>query len=215
LPEEVLLPPSSRYDRPIATLTEALERLQSLATAEELGLAEATGLQEVVQTLQIALREVLTIDLPPIPSHIPEAIQQRIAAAGVPLADPEIREVLQICHLSQIEGVLAEMALKDRDIRRKREYFLVRLPDFPVERLGSRLPVYTAADFTWNEKNILAVSEREQLKKRYGIDRLASRNLPTRAKFFDRLDRANQVWQDSQSSDISQQSIDPSTELGF
>jgi hypothetical protein len=209
------LPQSSRYDRPIAALAEALERLQSLAATEELGLAAATGLQEVVQTLQIALREVLTIDLPPIPAHIPEATQQRIAAAGVPLADPEIREVLQRCHLSQIEGVLAEMALKDRDIRRKREYFLVRLPDFPVERLGSRLPVYTAADFTWDEKNISAASEREHLKKRYGIDRLGGRNLSTRAKFFDRLDSANQVWQDRQNTDISQQSIDPSTELGF
>jgi hypothetical protein len=85
-----------------------------------------------------------------------------------------------------------------------REYLLVRLPDIPIEQLGSRLPVYTASDFEWTEPR-LSPSELAMIRSKYQIDRLLQQPPRHSPDLFKQIASAELAWEQAQSDTQSEQ----------
>jgi tetratricopeptide (TPR) repeat protein len=177
----------------IAYLQQAIERLQELTpTSHDLtGLAVA---DEVQEQLKKALAALSTAINPQIPDKLSGSLLQQIEDYGIPLDDLEVRAALVAHHPSQIVGVLNEIADRYADIRRRREYFLVRLPEQPVEELGSRLPFYQASDFTWAPPPT-PPEKLAALRQKYQLDRLQKKRS---ADIFGKLEEAHQAWEQAQ-----------------
>ena len=135
-----------------------------------------------VEQLHRALAELSAVVNPPSLDKIPPELLLKAERLGIPLGDIEVRVAITTHHLSQFVGILNEIEQRFAEIRRVREYLLVRLPDIPIEQLGSRLPVYTAADFEWTEPR-LSPAELAAIRSKYQIDRLLDRP----ARHSDRL----------------------------
>jgi hypothetical protein len=177
----------------IAYLQQAIERLQELTpTSHELtGLAVADEVQEHVKKSLAALSTAIN---PQIPENLSGSLLQQLEEYGIPLDDLEVRAALVAHHPSQIVGVLNEIAGRYADIRRRREYFLVRLPEQPIEELGSRLPFYTASDFAWAPPPTPPATL-AALKKKYQLDRLPKKRS---TDIFSKLEEAHQAWERAQ-----------------
>jgi hypothetical protein len=177
----------------IAYLQQAIERLQELTpTSHELtGLAVADEVQEHVKKSLAALSTAIN---PQIPENLSGSLLQQLEEYGIPLDDLEVRAALVAHHPSQIVGVLNEIAGRYADIRRRREYFLVRLPEQPIEELGSRLPFYTASDFAWAPPPTPPATL-AALKKKYQLDRLPKKRS---TDIFSKLEEAHQAWEQAQ-----------------
>jgi hypothetical protein len=177
----------------IAYLQQAIERLQELTpTSHELtGLAVADEVQEHVKKSLAALSTAIN---PQIPENLSGSLLQQLEEYGIPLDDLEVRAALVAHHPSQIVGVLNEIAGRYADIRRRREYFLVRLPEQPIEELGSRLPFYTASDFAWAPPPTPPATL-AALKKKYQLDRLPKKRS---IDIFSKLEEAHQAWEQAQ-----------------
>jgi hypothetical protein len=113
---------------------------------------------------------------------------------GIPLDDIEVRVAITTHDLSQFVGILNDIEQRFATIRRVREYLIVRLPDIAIERLGSRLPIYTAADFEWKEPR-LTPSEIAAIRDRYQIDKLISRSSPDSTNLSRQIEAAKQAWE--------------------
>jgi hypothetical protein len=186
-------------------LTNAIELLQSATQSlTELAAIPAADrpmretINNTVNQIHRAVAELAAALDPPSLERIPPELLTKAERLGIPLDDIEVRVAITTHHLSQFLGILTEIEHRFGEIRRVREYLLVRLPDMPIEQLGSRLPVYTAADFEWNEPR-LAPAELAKIRAKYQIDRLIAR--PTQdTDLFDRIATANLAWERAKAS---------------
>ncbi len=178
----------------IELLNSATQSLTELAAmpADEQPLREAVA--NTVAEIHRALAELSAAIHPPSLDQIPPKLLTKAAKLGIPLDDIEVRVAITTHHLSQFIGILAEIEQRFTEIRRVREYLLVRLPDIPIEPLGSRLPVYTAADFEWNEPR-LSADELAAIRSKYQIDRLLNQPPRHSPDLFSQIDRANLAWE--------------------
>ncbi len=146
-----------------------------------------------VEQIHRALAELSAAVDPPSLAHIPPELLTKAERLGIPLDDIEIRVAISTHHLSQFVGILNEIEQRFVEIRRVREYLLVRLPDLPIEQLGSRLPVYTAADFEWTEPRLSPV-ELAAIRSKYQIDRLLERPAQHSTDLFRQIEAADRAW---------------------
>jgi hypothetical protein len=186
-------------------LNEAISLLQ-LATQNLIDLAaipvEQQPLRETVTNtvnqINRAVAELLAASNPPSLDKIPPDLLIKAERLNVPLDDIEVRVAITTHHLSQFIGILNEIDNRFAEIRRVREYLLVRLPDIPIEQLGSRLPVYTASDFEWTEPR-LSPSELATIRSKYQIDRLLQQPPRHSADLFNQIKSAELAWEQAQS----------------
>jgi hypothetical protein len=178
----------------IDLLHSATQRLTELAAMP----ADARPLRETVANtvaeIHRALAELSAATHPPSLAKIPPELLTKADRLGVPLDDIEVRVAITTHHLSQFVGILNEIEQRFAEIRRVREYLLVRLPDIPIEQLGSRLPVYTAADFEWNEPR-LSAEELAAIRSKYQIDRLLNQPPRHSPDLFSEIELANLAWE--------------------
>ena len=190
-------------------LNEAIGLLQS-ATQNLIDLAaipvEQQPLRETIPTtvdqIHRALAELSAAFNPPSLAKIPPDVLVKAERLGVPLDDIEVRVAITTHHPSQLIGILNEIENRFAEIRRVREYLLVRLPDIPIEQLGSRLPVYTAADFEWTEPR-LSPSELAAIRSKYQIDRLLQQPPRHSADLFTQIATADLAWEQARSNQQS------------
>jgi hypothetical protein len=168
----------------------AIERLEEITpdSHELTGIAVADEVQEHVRRAMAALSAAVN---PQLPHNLSSNILKQLEEYNIPLDDLEVRVALANYHPSQIVGVLNEINNRYAEIRRRREYFLVRLPEQQIEELGSRLPLLEASDFEWSEPPT-SPETLAALKRKYKIDRLKSHQ-PT-ANIFSQIDAAQQAW---------------------
>ncbi len=185
---------TDRLNNAIELLQSVTQRLTELAAMP----SADRPLRETVATSLVEIRRSIAelsaaID-PPSLEQIPEELISKANRLGIPLDDIEVRVAITTHHLSQFVGILNEIENRFAEIRRVREYLLVRLPDIPVEQLGSRLPIYTAADFEWNEPRLSPV-ELAAIRSKYQIDRLLQQPARHSADLFTEIDSAKQAWE--------------------
>ncbi|MEA5540008.1 hypothetical protein VB834_13315 [Limnoraphis robusta Tam1] len=170
------------------TATKQLQTLLETLTPEQITpqlIAETETLfKQALANLAAALN-------PPNLDHIPPDVLSQAESLGIPLNDIEVQVAMSCHHLSQIIGVLAEIDNWAETIRRRREYFLVRLPDMTVEKLGSRLPVMTAADLQGPTEQTPA-SVRDALKAKYNLNRL-NHKTRSQSSLFEKIKQAKQA----------------------
>jgi hypothetical protein len=185
-------------------LNEAISLLQS-ATQSLIELAEIPvdrqPLRETITTtvdqIHRALAELSAAFNPPSLDKIPPNVLIKAERLGIPLDDIEVRVAITTHHPSQLIGVLNEIENRFAEIRRVREYLLVRLPDIPIEQLGSRLPVYTASDFEWTEPR-LSPTELAAIRSKYQIDRLLQQPPRHSTDLFKQIASAELAWAQAQ-----------------
>lgn len=146
---------------------------------------------EVEVLLQQTLANLKAVINPPRLDHIPADVLSQAESLGIPLDDIEVQVAMSSHHLSQIIGVLTEIDNRAEMIKRRREYFLVRLPDIPVEKLGSRLPVMTAADLQGPTEHT-PVSVRDALRAKYNLTLLNPKR-GSSGSLFERIKQAKQA----------------------
>ena len=185
---------TDRLNNAIELLQSVTQRLTELAAMP----SADRPLRETVATSLVEIRrsiaELAAAVDPPSLEYIPEELISKANRLGIPLDDIEVRVAITTHHLSQFVGILNEIENRFAEIRRVREYLLVRLPDIPIEQLGSRLPIYTAADFEWNEPRLSPV-ELAAIRSKYQIDRLLQQPARHSADLFTEIDSANQAWE--------------------
>lgn len=184
----------------IDLLQNVANRLQSMVQTTPANRASNQTVYEATEMVQKALAEMSAAVNPPIYTDIPEELLDKAEALGIPLDDIEIRVAISSHHLSQLAGVLAEIDNRAEEIKRRREYFLVRLPDMPVEKLGSRLPVVTAADFKWSEE-VTPQEVRDAIKAKYKIDNLLQNPPQSRSSLFEKIKQANEALAKAKSAE--------------
>jgi hypothetical protein len=192
-------------------LNEAISLLQS-ATQNLIDLAaipaDKQPLRETVTNtvnqIHRAVAELLAASNPPSLDKIPPDLLIKAERLKIPLDDIEVRVAITTHHLSQFIGILNEIENRFAEIRRVREYLLVRLPDIPIEQLGSRLPVYSASDFEWTEPR-LSPSELATIRSKYQIDRLLQQPPRHSADLFRQIASAELAWEQAQSVTQSEQ----------
>jgi hypothetical protein len=196
---------TNHLDRAISLLqsaTQSLTELSPIAVGQEAAdLVDRPSLRETVsvsiEQIQRALAELAAALDPPSLEKIPPEVLAKAERLGIPLDDVEVRVAIITHHLSQFVGVLNEIEQRFAEIRRVREYLLVRLPDQPIEQLGSRLPVYTAADFEWSEPR-LSPAELATIRAKYQIDRLLTQPPRHSADLFQQIAQADRAWEQAQ-----------------
>ena len=192
-------------------LNEAILLLQS-ATQNLIDLAaipvEQQPLRETVTNtvnqINRAVAELLAASNPPSLDKIPPDLLIKAERLKIPLDDIEVRVAITTHHLSQFIGILNEIDQRFAEIRRVREYLLVRLPDLPIEQLGTRLPVYTAADFEWTEPR-LSPTELAAIRSKYQIDRLLQQPPRHSADLFTQIAAADFAWEQARSAKQSEE----------
>ena len=104
--------------------------------------------------------------------RIPRTLLERLKALRIPL-DERVVGALKEAHQSQIMGALNHVENNFRDIASPRGVFLFQVRKQPIENLGPRQPVVTAADFdvkdiappSENFKSMLAaIAEKKKMK---------------------------------------------------
>jgi hypothetical protein len=178
----------------IESLRQAIQRLQEL-TPQSNELTALAVADEVQEQVKKALAALSTAVNPQIPDHLSGDLLRQLEEYGIPLDDLEVRSALVTHHPSQVVGVLNEISNRYAEIRRRREYFLVRLPEQPVEELGSRLPFYKASDFAWAPPPT-PPEELAALRRKYQLDRLPKKR--NTDGIFDKLEAAHQAWEQAQ-----------------
>ncbi len=178
----------------LASATQSLTQLAAIPITEQ-PLRETVATN--VEIIRRSLAELSAAIDPPVLDQIPPELLTKADSLGIPLDDIEVRVAITTHHPSQFVGILNEIEQRFADIRRVREYLLVRLPDIPIEQLGSRLPVYTAADFEWNEPR-LSPAELAAIRSKYQIDRLLDKPPRHSTDLFSQIEAANQAWEQAQ-----------------
>jgi len=200
---------TNHLNEAIALLQSATKSLTELAVVpvEQQPLRETVA--DAVEQIHRALAELSAAIDPPSLDKIPPELLTKAERLGVPLADIEVRVAITTHHLSQFIGILNEIEQRFEEIRRVREYLLVRLPDIPIEQLGSRMPVYTAADFEWHEPR-LSPAELAVIRQKYQIDRLLQQPPRHSADLFAQIESADRAWEQARVDRQSQELNDTS-----
>ncbi len=189
---------TSHLNNAIELLQSATERLTQLAAMPTAEQPIRETVAATVEQVDRALAELSAVITPPTLDRIPAELLMKADRLGIPLNDIEVCVAITTHHLSQFAGIINEIDQRFTEIRRVREYLLVRLPDMPIEQLGSRLPVYTASDFEWNEPR-LSPSELAAIRAKYQIDRLLERPPHHSADLFSQIADAERVWASAKS----------------
>lgn len=176
----------------LQTPTNPVENREIVAEVE-------TQIKQALASLKVAVN-------PPDLSQIPPQILAQLNALGIPCEDLDVQIALSSHHLSQILGMLTEIQNKAELIKHRRDYFLDRLSQMPVERLGPRVPVVTIADFE-GDYEPTPKEIREQIKAKYKIDKLIQKRQRSRLSIFDQIKQAEQIISPTQSP-----SVDPDFE---
>ena len=193
---------TDRLNNAIDLLQSATQSLTELAALPAADRPLRETINNTVEQIHRALAEMSAAINPPSLENIPPELLTKADRLGIPLDDVEVRVAITTHDLSQFVGILNEIEQRFGEIRRVREYLLVRLPDIPIERLGSRLPVYTAADFEWNEPR-LSPAELAAIRAKYHIDRLLAQPPRHSTDLFDRIETANLAWEQAKASKSS------------
>jgi hypothetical protein len=177
----------------IALLEQVTSKLQDLVNDSDWEQSPRETVDGSKVMLHRVLAELSAAISPPLPDNLPPELLTRAENLGIPLDDLEVRVAITTHHPSQFLAILNEIEQRFTEIRRVREYLLVRLPDMPIEPLGSRLPVYTAADFAWDEPR-LSPAELAQIRQKHQIDRLLHQPPRHSLDLFSQIHAANQEW---------------------
>jgi hypothetical protein len=196
---------TNHLNEAIALLESATKSLTELATIPAAQQPLRETVTTTVEQIHRALAELAAAINPPSLDKIPPEILTKAERLGIPLDDIEVRVAITTHHLSQFVGILNEIEQRFVEIRRVREYLLVRLPDIPIEQLGSRLPVYTAADFEWTQSR-LSPTELAAIRSKYQIDRLLQQPPRHSADLFQQIESADRAWEQAQ---VDRQSKNP------
>jgi hypothetical protein len=195
---------NNHLNEAISLLQSATQSLIELAAMPEDRQPLRETITTTVEQIHRSLAELLAASHPPSLDKIPPFVLLKAERLGVPLDDIEVRVAITTHHLSQLIGVLNEIENRFAEIRRVREYLLVRLPDIAVEQLGSRLPVYTASDFEWTEPR-LSPTELAAIRSKYQIDRLLQQPPRRAADLFKQIESAELAWEQARSITRSEQ----------
>ncbi len=193
---------TDRLNNAIELLQSATQNLTTLAAIPAADRSLRETITNTVEQIHRALAELSAAINPPSLDKIPPELLTKADRLGIPLDDIEVRVAITTHHLSQFVGILNEIEQRFGEIRRVREYLLVRLPDIPIEQLGSRLPVYTAADFEWNEPR-LSPTELAAIRAKYQLDRLLTQPPRHSTDLFDRIEVANRAWEQAKANGSS------------
>jgi hypothetical protein len=189
-----LLEMTNHLENAIELLQSATQNLTELAAIPLADRSTRETVEASTREIHRALAELsASIDRPSL-DHIPPELLTKAEELGIPLDDIEVRVAITTHDLSQFVGILNEIEQRFGEIRRVREYLIVRLPDIKVERLGSRLPIYTAADFEWNEPR-LSPAEIAAIRAQYQIDRLIAQTPQHSADLSNQIETAKQAWE--------------------
>jgi hypothetical protein len=193
----------SHLENAIELLQSATQSLTALAAQAPADRATRETVEANVREIHRALAELsAAIDRPSL-DDIPPELLGKAEALGIPLDDIEVRVAITTHDLSQFVGILNEIEQRFAEIRRVREYLIVRLPDIKIERLGSRLPIYTAADFEWNEPR-LSPAEIAAIRSQYQIDRLITPSPQDPSDLSHQIEVAKQAWEQATADRQSQ-----------
>lgn len=173
----------------INLLTKATQELQNIIDTTPTNQPNNQTIEATKETIKKAISEISVSVNPPQTNHIPEQLLAKAEKLGIPLDDLEILVAISEHHPSQVAGVLAEIDNRAENIRRRREYFLLRLPEIPIEKLGSRLAVVKANDLNWPQKPI-PKEYREAIKAKYKIDQLRKNRPYSRASILAKIKAA-------------------------
>jgi hypothetical protein len=178
----------------IELLQSATQNLTELAAIPPADRSTRETVEANVREIHRALAELTaSIDRPSL-DNIPPELLRKAEELGIPLDDIEVRVAITTHDISQFVGILNEIEQRFAEIRRVREYLIVRLPDIKVERLGSRLPIYTAADFEWNEAR-LSSTEIAAIRSQHQIDRLIAQTPKESNNLSHQITIAQQAWE--------------------
>ena len=181
----------------IKLLTNATQDLEYIVREATTNKVNNQTIETAKETLKKAMAEMSAAVNPPVINHIPDKFLAKAEKLGIPLDDIEVIVAISEHHPSQLLAVLAEIENRAENIRRRREYFLFRLPQMPIEKLGSRLPIFKATDLNWPEQTI-PKEYREAIKAKYKIDRLMKERPYSRISFFAKIQIAEQNLSQSQ-----------------
>ncbi|MCL2937719.1 MAG: hypothetical protein MGU50_14700 [Trichodesmium sp. MAG_R02] len=181
----------------IKLLTNATQDLEYIVREATTNKVNNQTIETAKETLEKAMAEMSAAVNPPVINHIPDKFLAKAEKLGIPLDDIEVIVAISEHHPSQLLAVLAEIENRAENIRRRREYFLFRLPEMPIEKLGSRLPIFKATDLNWPEQTI-SKEYREAIKAKYKIDRLMKERPYSRISFFAKIQIAEQNLSQSQ-----------------
>ena len=184
-------------NKAIQLLTDATQKLEDIVSEVPTNKVNNQTVETAKETIKKALAEMSAAVNPPVTNHIPDEFLAKAESLGIPLDDIEVIVAISEHHPSQFAGVLAEIENRAENIRRRREYFLIRLPEMPIEKLGSRLPIVKATDLNWPEEPI-SKEYREAIKAKYKIDRLKKKRPNSRMSIFAKIQAAEEHLGQSQ-----------------
>ncbi|NEP88025.1 MAG: hypothetical protein F6K18_15000 [Okeania sp. SIO2C2] len=181
----------------IKLLTNATQKLEDIVSERSTNQANHQTVEFAQETIKKAMAEISAAINPPIINHIPDEFLAKAKSLGIPLDDIEVIVAISEHHPSQLLGVLAEIENRVENIKRRREYFLLRLPEMPREKLGPRLPIIKASDMNWPEEPI-SQEYREAIQAKYKINRLMKKRPYSRATIFEKIKQAEAIFAESQ-----------------
>ncbi len=190
---------TNHLNEAISLLQSATQSLTELAAIPSDRQPLRETVTNTVDQIRQALAQLTAAINPPSLDKIPPELLTKADRLGIPLDDIEVRVAITTHHLSQFVGILNEIEQRFAEIRRVREYLLVRLPDLPIEQLGSRLPIYTASDFEWTEPR-LSPTELAAIRAKYQIDRLLQQPPRYSEDLFKQIASADRAWEQAQAN---------------
>ena len=173
----------------ISLLKTAANHLENMVQSTPPDRAKNQTVAETMETVKQALSAMSAAINPPLMTDVPQELLSQAAALGIPLDDLEVRVAICSHHPSQLAGVLQEIDQRAAEIKRRRSYFLVRISEMPIEPLGPRVPVVTAADFQWPQEPI-SQEFIDRIKVKYGIDKLMEKQRRSPNSLFDKIKEA-------------------------
>jgi hypothetical protein len=196
----------------INLLHTAANHLQNMVQSTPPDRAKNQTVEETMATVKQALAEMSAAINPPLITHIPQELLSQAEALGIPLDDLEVRVAISSHHPSQLAGVLQEIDNRAEQIKRRRAYFLARISEMPIEPLGPREPMRTAADFHWSEEPT-PQEFIDAIKTKYGIDKLMEKQRRSPTSLFDKIEEAKSALEPPVS--VDQEYFDEDEELPF
>ena len=175
----------------IELLINATKCLEDIVREYPINKVNNQRVENAKETIKKAMVEISVALKPPITNHIPDEFLAKAEKLGIPLDDIEVIVAISEHHPSQLAGVLAEIENLAKNIKHRRKYFLLRLPEMPIEKLGSRLPIVKATDFNWPKKTI-SKEYREAIKAKYKIDRVMKKRPYSRTSILEKIQRAEE-----------------------
>ena len=182
----------------IQLLTDTTQILENIVSQQTTKSGNNQTIETAKEAIRKAMAEISAAVNPPVTNHIPDEFLAKAETLGIPLDDIEVIVAISEHHPSQLVGVLAEIENRSEKIRRRREYFLLRLPEMPIEKLGSRLPIVKATDMNW-PKETISKEYREAIKAKYKIDQLRKKRPYSRTSIFAKIQDAEINLAQSQS----------------